>query len=166
MPYVIGFLATLPAAWLALGTRRPLAPAVPLVVALAATIPLGVLVPSLLVPRGIVLAIVLVAWGAFRAQRTDEAPSGSARGSAAAVTAAQGKVDSAKQALTDDLAKQAEAAESSSASTAASSTEAATGGSGSGSGSWRRSNRSAMSPAGTSTRRSPLAPSWTAASMR
>ena len=51
VPYVIGFLGTMPAAWLAFASRRPLAPATPLVLALAATIPLGVLVPTMLVPR-------------------------------------------------------------------------------------------------------------------
>jgi hypothetical protein len=87
VPFVIGFLAAVPAAWLAVSTRSALAPAVPLVLALAATIPLGVLVPTLLVPRGIAFAIVLVAWAAARARRR-EALVGRARGSvAAAVTA-------------------------------------------------------------------------------
>ena len=87
VPFLIGFLATLPAAWLALGTSRPLAPVVPIALGLAATIPLGVLVPTLLVPRGIVVGIVLVAWGAVRARRREDV-TGTARGSAAATTTA------------------------------------------------------------------------------
>jgi hypothetical protein len=86
VPFVIGFLAVAAAAWLALATQSPLAPLVPLVVALAATIPLGVLVPGLLVPRGIVFAIVAVAWAAARARRR-EALVGEARGTAAAAVA-------------------------------------------------------------------------------
>jgi hypothetical protein len=87
VPFLIGFLAAAPAAWLALATRSTLAPAVPLVAALAAAIPLGVLVPSLLVPRGIFFAIVLVAWAAARARRR-EAIVGEARGSVAAAMTA------------------------------------------------------------------------------
>lgn len=87
VPFLIGFLAAAPAAWLAVATRSALAPVVPLVAALAATIPLGVLVPTLLVPRGIFIAIVLVVWAAARARRR-EALVTEARGSvAAAVTA-------------------------------------------------------------------------------
>lgn len=86
VPYVIGFLAAAVAAWLALATRSPLAPLVPLVVALAATIPLGVLVPGWLVPRGIVFTIVAVAWAAARARRR-ETLVGEARGTAAAAVA-------------------------------------------------------------------------------
>lgn len=88
VPFVIGFLGTLPAAWLALGTTRSLAPAVPIALALAATIPLGVLVPSLLVPRGIVVGLLLVAWGAVRSHRAQTrvgAPGASAAPVATAV---------------------------------------------------------------------------------
>lgn len=87
VPFMIGFLAAAPAAWLALATRSTLAPAVPLVVALGATIPVGVLVPTLLVPRGIAFAIVLVAWAAARARRR-EALVGQPRGSVAAALTA------------------------------------------------------------------------------
>ncbi|MDR7254555.1 hypothetical protein J2X46_003548 [Nocardioides sp. BE266] len=87
VPYLIGFLAAAPAAWLAVATRSTLAPAVPLVAGLAATIPLGVLVPTLLVPRGIFFAIVLVVWAAARARRR-EALVGEARGSVAAAMTA------------------------------------------------------------------------------
>ncbi|MFC7724499.1 transglutaminaseTgpA domain-containing protein [Nocardioides sp. GCM10028917] len=87
VPYMIGFLATFPAAWLAIGTARPLAPAVPLALGLAATIPVGVLVPTLLVPRGIVVAIVLVAWGAVRARRREPIV-GAASGTAASTVTA------------------------------------------------------------------------------
>ncbi|SED02598.1 Transglutaminase-like superfamily protein [Nocardioides exalbidus] len=87
VPFLVGFLAAVPAAWLAVATRSALAPVAPLVLALAATIPLGVLVPSLLVPRGIAFAIVVVAWAAARARRR-ESLVGRARGSVpAALTA-------------------------------------------------------------------------------
>ena len=86
VPFAIAFLAVAPAAWLALATRSPMAPLVPLVLALAATIPLGVLVPTLLVPRGIVFGIVAVAWAATRARRR-EALVGQARGTVAAAMA-------------------------------------------------------------------------------
>ncbi|PKH41376.1 ABC-type iron transport system FetAB, permease component [Nocardioides alpinus] len=87
VPFMLGFLAGAPAAWLALSTRRALAPTIPLVLALGATIPLGVLVPSLLVPRSIVFAVVLVAWAAARARRR-EALVGRPRGSVAAALTA------------------------------------------------------------------------------
>ena len=69
VPFLIGFLATAAAGWLALGTSRAMAPVVPLVLALVATIPLGVLVPTLLVPRGVAVGVVLLAWAAHRARR-------------------------------------------------------------------------------------------------
>ena len=87
VPFMIGFIAGAPAAWLALATRSALAPATPLVVALAAAIPVGVLVPSWLVPRGVVFAIVLVAWAAARARR-QEALVGRPRGAVAAASTA------------------------------------------------------------------------------
>jgi len=87
VPFVIGFLAAAPAVWLALGTRSPLAPAVPLALGLAATIPLGILVPDLLVVRGILFAIVLVGWAAARARRR-ESLVGQRRGAAAAAVTA------------------------------------------------------------------------------
>jgi hypothetical protein len=87
LPYAIGFVTGVPAAWLALATTRPLAPAVPLAACLAATIPVAVLVPDYYVVRGVVLTIVLVTWAAARARR-DEPVLGARRGSAlAAVTA-------------------------------------------------------------------------------
>ena len=52
VPFLIGFLATAAAAWLALGDPAPSRRSSPLGLALGATIPLGVLVPTLLVPRG------------------------------------------------------------------------------------------------------------------
>lgn len=87
VPFLIGFLATLPAAWLALGTTRPLAPVVPLALGLAATIPLGVLVPTLLVTRGVFVGILLVAWGVLRSRRRETLAT-AARGSVAATTTA------------------------------------------------------------------------------
>ena len=87
VPYLIGFLAAFPAAWFAVATTRPLAPVVPLLAALAATIPLGVLAPSLTVMRGVLVAVVLLGWAAVRARRR-EAFVGAGRGSAAAATAA------------------------------------------------------------------------------
>jgi hypothetical protein len=86
-PFLIGFLAALPAAWFAVATTRPLAPALPLLAALAATIPLGVLSPSMMVTRGTVVAAVLLSWAAVRARRGEPRP-GSARGSGAAAAAA------------------------------------------------------------------------------
>lgn len=71
VPYAIAFGAALPAAWLALATRRPVAPAVPLVAALAATIPVSVLVPDYYIARGVALTVVLVSWAAVRARRSE-----------------------------------------------------------------------------------------------
>jgi hypothetical protein len=88
VPYVAGFLAAAPAAWLALATRSALLPVVPFLASLALCISVGVLVPDHLVLRGVTLAIVMVAWAAARARRR-EALVGAARGSViAAVTAA------------------------------------------------------------------------------
>ena len=83
VPFLIGFLATAAAGWLALGTSRAMAPVVPLLLALVATIPLGVLVPTLLVPRGVAVGVVLLAWAAHRARRREEV-TGASRGSVAA----------------------------------------------------------------------------------
>ena len=76
LPYSIGFAAALPAAWLALATPRALAPALPLVAAMAATIPVAVLVPDHYVLRGVVLAVVLVTWAAARARRSESLVAG------------------------------------------------------------------------------------------
>lgn len=87
VPFLIGFLAAFPAAWFAVATTRPFAPVVPLLAALAATIPLGVLAPTLLVTRGILVAGVLLAWAAVRARRR-ETTAGATRGSGAAAAVA------------------------------------------------------------------------------
>ncbi len=71
LPYSIAYAAALPAAWLALATKRPVAPTIPLVAALGTTIPVAVLVPDHYVLRGVVLATVLVAWAAARARRAE-----------------------------------------------------------------------------------------------
>jgi hypothetical protein len=71
LPYAIGFGAAMPAAWLALGTRRPVAPTLSVVAGLAATILVSVLVPDYYILRGAVLAVVLVAWAAGRARRAE-----------------------------------------------------------------------------------------------
>jgi hypothetical protein len=71
LPYAIGYAAALPAAWLALATPRPVAPAVPLVIGLAATIPVSVLVPDYYILRGVVVAVVLTTWTAARARRAE-----------------------------------------------------------------------------------------------
>ena len=71
VPYAIGFGTAVPGAWLALATSRPLAPVIPLVAGLAATIPLAVLVPDHYILRGVVLTVVLVTWAAARARRTE-----------------------------------------------------------------------------------------------
>lgn len=69
VPYMVGFLAGGSAAWLALGTTRAVAPVLPLLAGLAATIGLGSLVPAGLVLRGAVLAGLLVWWAGVRARR-------------------------------------------------------------------------------------------------
>ncbi|MBS2938207.1 transglutaminase domain-containing protein [Nocardioides sp. J2M5] len=71
LPYAIGFGTALPAAWLAVATRRPLAPVVALLGGLAATIPMAVLVPDHYVLRGVVLTIVLLTWAAARSRRRE-----------------------------------------------------------------------------------------------
>ena len=71
LPYAIGFGAALPAAWLALATRRAVAPIVSIVAGLAATIPVAVLVPDHYILRGVVLTVVLVTWAAGRARRVE-----------------------------------------------------------------------------------------------
>lgn len=83
VPFLIGFLAAFPAAWFAVATTRPFAPVVPLLAALAVTIPLGVLAPTLMVTRGIVVGGVLLAWAAVRARRR-ETTARASRGSVAA----------------------------------------------------------------------------------
>ena len=87
VPFLIGFLATMPAAWLALTTSRPLAPATPLVLALAATIPLGVLVPTMLVTRGVLVGLIVIAWMVLRDRRR-ETSAGPARGTSGSVVTA------------------------------------------------------------------------------
>ncbi|CUR58911.1 membrane hypothetical protein [metagenome] len=71
LPYAIGFGTALPAAWLALGTRRPMAPVIPLVAGLAATIPVAVLIPDYYILRGAGLTVVLVTWAAARTRRVE-----------------------------------------------------------------------------------------------
>ncbi|MBC2934441.1 transglutaminase domain-containing protein [Nocardioides sp. zg-1228] len=87
VPFLVGFLAALPAAWLAVASTRPLAPVVPLLAALAATIPLGVLAPTLLVPRAVLIGVVLLGWAAVRARRSESSAHG-ARGSGASAVSA------------------------------------------------------------------------------
>ncbi len=71
LPYAIGFGAAMPAAWLALATPRPVAPVLPILAGLAATIPVAVLVPDFYILRGVVLAVVLMTWAATRARRVE-----------------------------------------------------------------------------------------------
>ncbi len=71
VPYAIGFGAALPAAWLALATKRPVAPLVSIIAGLAATIPLAVLIPDHYILRGAALTLVLVTWAAARARRAE-----------------------------------------------------------------------------------------------
>lgn len=71
VPFVIAYFSVGFAVWLALGTRSSVAPAVPLVLAMAGAIPLGVQEPRLLVARGMVLAVVLVVWVSARARRNE-----------------------------------------------------------------------------------------------
>lgn len=69
LPYAIGFLSAMPAAWLALAGSRPVAPVVPLLGCLAATIPVAVLVPDHYVLRAAVIIVVLLSWAGARARR-------------------------------------------------------------------------------------------------
>ena len=71
LPYAIGFGAAVPAAWLALATRRPLAPALSILIGLGATILVSVLVPDHYIARGVVLTVLLVSWSAGRARRAE-----------------------------------------------------------------------------------------------
>ena len=87
VPYAIGFAAALPVAWLALATPRPLAPTLPVVAAMAATIPVAVLVPDHYILRGVVLAVVLVAWAAARARRAESLVAGPRSGVAGTLAA-------------------------------------------------------------------------------
>lgn len=80
LPYAVGFAAAMPAAWLALATTRPIAPAIPLVAALGATIPVAVLVPDHYILRGVVLAAVLVTWATARARRAESLAGGQRSG--------------------------------------------------------------------------------------
>lgn len=88
VPFVLGYFGIGFAAWLALGTRSPVAPAVPLVLTMAGAIPLGVLVPAYLVPRGILFALLLVAWVAARGIRREASSGTAARRAAGRTTAA------------------------------------------------------------------------------
>jgi hypothetical protein len=71
LPYAIGFFTAVPAAWLALATRRAVGPTVPVVAGLGVTIPVAVLVPDHYVLRGVMLTVVLVTWAGARARRTE-----------------------------------------------------------------------------------------------
>ena len=73
LPYAIGFLSAAPAAWLALGTTRPVAPVLPLLVGLGAAIPMAVLVPDHYVLRGVVFAALVASWAAGRSRRAEAA---------------------------------------------------------------------------------------------
>lgn len=86
LPYAIGFLSAMPAAWLALAGTRPVAPVVPLLGCLAATIPVAVLVPDHYVLRGAVLTAALLSWTGSRARR-DETLAGRHRSGLAATAA-------------------------------------------------------------------------------
>lgn len=87
LPYAIGFGAALPAAWLALGTQRPAAPSISIVAALAATIPVAVLVPDHYILRGVVFTVVLVTWAAGRARRSESLVGHRRSGAVASVAA-------------------------------------------------------------------------------
>lgn len=71
LPYAVGFGAAAPAAWLALATRRPLAPALSILVGLGAAILVSVLVPDHYILRGVLLTVLLVSWAAGRARRAE-----------------------------------------------------------------------------------------------
>jgi hypothetical protein len=69
IPYALGFVLAAVAAGLALGTRRPLLPAVPLVLAMAACIVLGTEQPQSLHLRAGVFATTVLVWVTLRAAR-------------------------------------------------------------------------------------------------
>jgi hypothetical protein len=87
LPYAIGFGVAAPAAWLALATRRPVAPMVPIVAGLGATIPVAVLVPDYYIARGVLLTVVLVTWAATRARRAEAVVGGRRTGLAGSLVA-------------------------------------------------------------------------------
>ena len=72
IPYLVGYVLCGPAAWLALRTRRPLLPAVPLVLAMVVCIVLGTEQPPALLLRAVVFAGLVLAWVAARAARLRE----------------------------------------------------------------------------------------------
>ncbi|GAA5152987.1 hypothetical protein GCM10023340_34260 [Nocardioides marinquilinus] len=69
VPFAIGYLAGGTAAWLALGTRRPFVPAVPVLVGLAAAIFVGSSAPGSLLLRAGVVAVLCLWWAAVRQER-------------------------------------------------------------------------------------------------
>ncbi|MBV9832244.1 MAG: transglutaminase domain-containing protein [Marmoricola sp.] len=72
IPYVVGFVLCGPSAWVALRSRRPLAPAVPLVAAMVVCIVLGTEQPRHLLVRGSLFAAGVVLWATARAARLGE----------------------------------------------------------------------------------------------
>ncbi len=72
IPYLVGYVLCGPASWLALRTRRPLLPAVPLVLAMVVCIVLGTEQPPALLLRAVVFAGLVLAWVAARAARLRE----------------------------------------------------------------------------------------------
>jgi len=70
VPFAVGYISCLLAAWPALATRAPLLPVVPPLFGLAVAIAVGVFEPSFLVARAVVLGIVLTVWPTARARRT------------------------------------------------------------------------------------------------
>jgi hypothetical protein len=72
IPYLVGYVLCGPAAWLALRTRRPLLPALPLVNAMVVCIVLGTEQPPALLIRAVVFAGLVLAWVAARAARLRE----------------------------------------------------------------------------------------------
>jgi hypothetical protein len=69
IPYVLGFVLAGLASWLALRTRRPLLPALPLVLAMVACIVLGSEQPLALYTRAAVFSTVVLVWVTLRAAR-------------------------------------------------------------------------------------------------
>lgn len=69
VPYAIGYVSGAGAGWLALGTRAPSLPLLPLGLGLAGAVYVGTLVPDHMVLRGSVLAGLMLWWVAVRARR-------------------------------------------------------------------------------------------------
>ncbi|WP_156388628.1 DUF3488 and transglutaminase-like domain-containing protein [Nocardioides sp. Root151] len=76
LPFAIGFLSAGAAGWMALRTRRAVAPVAPMLIALVLSIMLGTAEPGRLEFRSIVFAGVALWWISVRATRSDDIENG------------------------------------------------------------------------------------------